>query len=140
MNLTPLVIVLKPSRILAVILLIAHAVSGVLILMLPLALWLKLVGIAVIVLASFYYVRRYALLRTPTAVRELRMLSEGRLEIFRSDWQSAELVGEQFSHPMLTIIRCRTETDRWPVSIVILSDMLDAESFRALRVRLKWRR
>ncbi len=140
MNLTPLVIVLKPSRILAVILLIAHAVSGVLILMLPLALWLKLVGIAIIVLASFYYVRRYALLRTPTAVRELRMLSDGKLEIFRSDWQSAELVGEQFVHPMLTIIRCRTETSRWPVSIVILSDMLDAESFRALRVRLKWRR
>jgi toxin CptA len=140
MNLTPLVIVLKPSRMLAVILLIAHAVSGVLIMILPLALWLKLVGIAIIVLASFYYVRRYALLRTPTAVRELRMLSDGRLEIFQSDWQSAKLVGEQFIHPMLTIIRCRTETDRWPVSIVILSDMLDAESFRALRVRLKWRR
>ncbi len=140
MNLTPLVIVLKPSRMLVVILLIAHAVSGVLILILPLALWLKLVGIAIIVLASFYYVRRYALLRTPTAVRELRMLSDGRLEIFRSDWQSATLLGEQFIHPMLTIIRCRAETDRWPVSIVLLSDMLDAESFRALRVRLKWRR
>ena len=140
MNLTPLLIVLKPSRMLVVILLIAHAVSGVLILILPLALWLKLVGIAIIVLASFYYVRRYALLRTPTAVRELRMLSDGRLEIFRSDWQSATLLGEQFIHPMLTIIRCRAETDRWPVSIVLLSDMLDAESFRALRVRLKWRR
>ena len=140
MNLTPLLIVLKPSRMLVVILLIAHAVSGVLILILPLALWLKLVGIAIIVLASFYYVRRYALLRTPTAVRELRMLSDGRLEIFRSDWQPATLLGEQFIHPMLTIIRCRAETDRWPVSIVLLSDMLDAESFRALRVRLKWRR
>ena len=139
MNLKPLVVVLKPSRILVTILLIAHAVCAVLMVMLPLAIWLKLLGIAIIVVASFYYVRRYALLITPTAVRELRMLSDGKLEIFRKEWQSAELVGEQFVHPLLTIIRCRSETDRWPVAIVILNDMLDAESFRALRVRLKWR-
>ena len=140
MNLTPLVIVLKPSRVLAMILLVAHGVSGVLIVILPLAIWLKVLGIAIIVIAAIYYVRHYALLKMPTAVHELRMLSEGRLEIFRSDWRSAELVGEQFIHPLLTIIRCRTKTDRWPIAIVILSDMLDAESFRALRVRLKWRR
>ena len=41
MNLTPRVVVLKPSRILATILLIAHAVCGVLIVLLPLAIWLK---------------------------------------------------------------------------------------------------
>ena len=52
MNLTPLVVVLKPSRILATILLIAHAVSAVLIVLLPLAIWLKLLGIAIIVVAS----------------------------------------------------------------------------------------
>lgn len=139
MNLAPLAIALKPSRILAAILLIAHVVSAVLILILPLPIGLKLLGIAVIVAACFYYVRRYALLNIKSAVRDLRLLSDGKLEIFCSEWQSAELVGEQFVHPLLTIIRCRTETDRWPVSIVVLSDMLDAEQFRMLRVRLKWR-
>ena len=51
MNLTPLVVVLKPSRILATILLIAHAVCGVLIVLLPLAIWLKLLGIGTVYLS-----------------------------------------------------------------------------------------
>ena len=139
MNLTPLTVKLKPSRILAAILLIAHALSGVLLATLPFPIEFKLLGIASILIACIYYVRRYALLNTQSAVRELRMLSDNKLEIFRTKWQSAELVGEQFVHPLLTIIRCRVEADRWPVSIVVLSDMLDTENFRMLRVRLKWR-
>lgn len=139
MNLAPLAVALKPSRIHAAILLIAHAMSAILIVILPLPLGFKLLGTAIIVIACLYYMRRYALLNTQSSVRELRMLSDGKLEIFRTDWKSAELTGEQFVHPWFTIIRCRTETDRWPISIVILRDMLDTEQFRMLRVRLKWR-
>ena len=40
-------------------------------------------------------------------------------------------------HPNLP--GCRTETSRRPMVIVIVPDMLDPETFRALRVRLKWR-
>ncbi len=139
MNPAPLTIALKPSRILAAILLIAHGVSGVLIVILPFPIWLKVLGVTIILGAEIYYVRRYALLNTQTAVHQLRMLSDTKLEIFRTEWQSATLIGEQFIHPVLTIIRCRTETDRWPIAIVIFSDMLDVEQFRMLRLRLKWR-
>ena len=122
------------------ILISAHAGAGLVLAILPLPVWLKFFGIAAIFVAGLFYVRRYALLSTPAGVRELRLLTDNRLEIFRGEWRSAELVGEQFVHPLLTIIRCHVENDRWPMSIVILSDMLDAETFRALRVRLKWRR
>jgi toxin CptA len=132
-------VALKPSRALTIILLVAHAASGILLAILPLPVWLKWIGIVVIAIAGWHYVRRYALFNTRTAVRELRLLSDGQLDVLRGDWQSAQLVGEQFVHPMLTIVRCRTESSRWPVSIVIVPDMLDAEIFRALRVRLKWR-
>ena len=140
MNLAPLVVTLKPSHVLMAILIGAHVGAGLVLAILPLPVWLKFFGIAAIFVAGFFYVRRYALLSAPAAVRELRMLSDNRLEILCGAWQSAELVGELFVHPSLTIIRCRTKTDRRLMSIVILSDMLDAESFRALRVRLKWRR
>ena len=83
--------------------------------------------------------RAYALLGIPTAVRGLRLLSNGNLEIDRGKWQSATLIGEQFIHPQLTIVRCRVEASHRTIAIVIMPDMLGAENFRALRVRLKWR-
>lgn len=122
------------------ILLLAHASSGILLAILPLPIWLKCAGLVIVVVAAWRYVRHYALLNTNSAVRELRMLSDARLDILRTDWQSAQLAGEQFTHPFLTIIRCRIENSRRPIAIVILPDMLDQESFRALRVRLKWQR
>ena len=130
---------LKPSRTLAAILIVAHAASGILLALLPLPIWLKSVGTIIILIAAWHYVRHYALLNTRTAVRELRMLPDAKLDIQCADWQSARLIGEQFIHPLLTIIRCRIEHRRRPIAIVILPDMIDAESFRALRVWLKWR-
>lgn len=132
-------VTLQPSRAFTIILLVAHAASGIVLAILPLPIWLKLVGIAVIVIAGWHYVRRYGLLNSRSAVRELRLLSEGKLDILRNEWQSAQLIGEQFIHPKLTIVRCRTESSRRPIAIVILPDMLDAETFRTFRVRLKWR-
>ena len=121
------------------ILLVAHGASVFLLAMLPLPIGYKWVGSIVILIAAWHYVRRYALLNMGSAVRALRMVADAKLDILRNDWQSAQLTHEQFIHPLLTIIRCRTENSRWPIAIVILPDMLDAESFRALRVRLKWR-
>jgi toxin CptA len=137
--LTSLTVSLNPSRTLATILVAAHAASGILLVLLPLPLWLKFAGVAIVLAAAWHYVRHYALLITPNAVRELRLLSDGKIDILRGDWQSARLVGEQFVHPLLTIVRCRAENRRSSTAIVILPDMLDAESFRMLRVRLKWR-
>ena len=135
----PLAISLRPSRRLMTILIIAHAASGFLLAMLPLPLWLKFAGTLIVLIAAWHSVRHHALLNTRNAVRELRMSPDAKLDVLRADWQSARLTGEQFIHPFLTIIRCRIENRRWPIAIVIVPDMLDAESYRALRVRLKWR-
>lgn len=123
---------------LVAVLLLAHAASGVLLAILPLPIWLKSAGLVIVLIAGWQYVHHYALLKTKNAVRAFRMLPDARLDILRMDWQSAQLAGEQFIHPFLTIIRCRIENRRRPIAIVILPDMLDAESFRTLRVRLKW--
>jgi toxin CptA len=137
--LAPLSVSFNPSRTLATILIAAHGASGIVLVILPLPLWLKVAGVAIVLIATWHYLRHYALLNTPNAVHELRLLPDGKVDILRSDWQSARLTGEQFVHPLLTIVRCRVENRRWPIAIVILPDMLDAESFRMLRVRLKWR-
>lgn len=138
-NLAPISVVFKPSRLLAIVLLAAHIASTILILILPLPPWSKFLALPIIVASAWHNVRTYALLATLTAVRGVRILSNGNLEIDRGKWQSATLIGEQFIHPQLTIIRCRTETSRRSIAIVILPDMLDVETFRTLRVRLKWR-
>lgn len=140
MNLAPLLVTLKPSRSLTAILIVAHGASGFALLMLPLPIWLKSAGVVFILIAAWHYVRHYALLNTRTAVRALRLMSDAKLEILRTDWQSTRPSAEQFVHPYLTIIRCCVDNRRWPIAIVILPDMLDAENFRALRVRLKWDR
>ena len=139
MNLAPISVTFKPSRLLATVLLVAHLAGVITILVLPLPLWSKFIALPILGASAWHYVRAYALLAAPTAVRGLRILSNGNLEIDRGKWQSAELIGEQFIHPQLTIIRCRVESNRRPIAIVILPDMLDRETFRALRVRLKWR-
>lgn len=138
-NLAPISVAFKPSRLLAIVLLVAHIASTILILILPLPPWSKFLALPIIVASAWHNVRTYALLATLTAVRGVRILSNGNLEIDRGKWQSATLIGEQFIHPQLTIIRCKTETSRRSIAIVILPDMLDVETFRALRVRLKWR-
>ncbi len=139
MNLAPIDVIFKPSRALAALLLVAHGASAVLVSITPLPLWIKTIALAAIALSAWYNVRRYALLATHNAVRRLRILASGDVEIERANRERATLTGEQFIHPRLTIIRCRTDSNRRPIAIVIVPDMLDPETFRALRVRLKWR-
>lgn len=142
MQLTSLSITLKSSRSLAALLIIAHSVAGTVLLLLPVAIWPLLAMILLLAVSAWYVVQRHALLRLPSSVIGLKLMDEGKLDMLTAsgNWHEAQLGTEQFVNPRLTIVSYRCEGTRWTRHVVIVADMLDAEAFRELRVRLKWRR
>jgi hypothetical protein len=77
-----------------------------------------------------------------------RIRSIGRVSVQRSGAMAVEIAGVwregvvrdgSFVAPFLTIVRWRPGGARFDRSIAILPDMLPRESFRALRVLLRWR-
>ena len=98
------------------------------------------VGLAVAVLGSYVWlVAHHALLWHPRSVRRLRWGSGGRWQVGSRDGQelSATLSPDSFVRPWLTILRLRPESGGLVRNVVLLPDMLDAEAFRRLRVRLR---
>ena len=128
---------------LAILLIVAHVVAAaVLLLYLPFGVWQLLAMIALLAGSAWYCVRRHALLNVPSSIVGLKWIEEGKLELLSSsgDWSEEQLGAEQFVNPHLTIVSYRRDATRGTRHIVIVSDMLDADSFRQLRGRLKWRR
>lgn len=115
---------------------------GAVLAMLPLALapmWSKL-ALAVLLLSSLlYYLRRDAWLRLPASCIGL-VLEEDRAMLLRRDGVRlpCEILNDSLVMPYLTILNVLPQGARFARSVVILPDSLEAESFRQLRVWLKW--
>lgn len=90
--------------------------------------------------ASIASLRRVAWLRGRRGVRAFRVEGGAALEV--EDGEGRVVPGEvrpgSFVAPWLTIVRWRPAGSRFTRGIVVLPDMLHAETFRALRVVLRW--
>lgn len=159
-SLPPLLVVrLKPSRRLAAMLSVAHFVAIGLLWPLILPASAKLAGSALLAVSLVFYLRRYALLRSPDSVMNIELSEEMicTLETRRGDRTVCTLRGSSFVAPYLTLLELkplkRRESTKPPShsgrlkrwrgffarSIVILPDGIDAEQFRQLRVLLRWK-
>lgn len=159
-SLPPLLVVrLKPSRRLAVMLSFAHFAAIGLLWPLILPASAKLAGSAMLIFSLVFYLRRYALLRSPDSVMNIELSEEMicTLETGRGDRIVCALLGSSFVAPYLTLLELKplkrqkyTELPFPPKhpkrrrgffarSIVILPDGIDAEQFRQLRVLLRWK-
>ena len=139
-NLKPIRLALRPSRRLAAVLILAGVGACTTIALLPLQLWQKLVLALFIAAAAGYHVARDALLRTPQSIVALEVTSEGALR-FQSraeTWADAEVRGDSFVTPWLTVLNLTEPDKRLARRAVLLSDSGDAEMFRRLRVWLRW--
>jgi toxin CptA len=150
---------LKPSRRLAAMLSFAHFAAIGLLWPLILPASAKLAGSALLAVSLVFYLRRYALLRSPDSVMSIELSEEMicTLETRRGDRFVCTLLGSSFVAPYLTLLELkplkRQESAkstshsggprRWrgffARSIVILPDAIDAEQFRQLRVLLRWK-
>ena len=95
-----------------------------------------------IALSAWHSVRRYALLNFASAVKAIKLSDDGDIEVQTTggNIHAAKLGVEQFVNSRLTILSYRRDDWRWTNHVVIVADMLDADLFRQLRMRLKWRR
>jgi toxin CptA len=144
---TLLIIQLKPSMRLAVMLSLAHfsAIGLLWPLILPAA--VKLTSSVILALSLFFYLRRYALLRSQESVMGLELSDEMActLELRSEKRITCALLGSSFVEPYLTVLELKPlePLKSWrrfsSRSVVILPDGIDAEEFRQLRVLLRWK-
>jgi toxin CptA len=129
---------LRPSRVLALVLLFMH--GGAMAVMVPAGLspWLTLLISAGIVTSLVHTLKAHALLRARNAVVQLVWDAEGEWTLLTAAGQSfkARLLPTTYLHPHVVILNFRRD-HRWGSrAVVVLPDAVDADTFRRLRVRL----
>jgi len=132
---------LEPSMHLAVILGCAHFAAIGMLWPLALPMAVKLLGTALLAASLFFYLRSYALLRSPRSVVALELSEEMActLETQHGERIICTLQGSSFVAPYLTVLNFKLSGKFFTRSVVILADSIDAEQFRQLRVLLRWK-
>lgn len=133
---------LRPSFILAAILVIVHGAAIAVILMANMPPWLALIAIAALVINLGVSIWRNALTRGGNAVVEIGVASDTALSIRtrRGEWLECEVRGDTYVAWFLTVLNLRQIGTGKRLSVAILPDAIDAEDFRRLRVWLRWHR
>lgn len=130
---------LQPSYFLSVVLLLGYILAILTVLMLPVVLLAKVAITFLLLSAAAYYCCRDAWLLLPTSVIALRMRGNEVTLVTRGGEEiSGQVSGDSFVTPVLTILNIFRSGRIGRHSVVILPDSLDKESFRELRVSLKW--
>ena len=128
---------LRPSWRLAVALLVAH--TGAVVCLLTTALPARLTWLAVLVVAwhLFHALGQHAFRCTPTAITELILVNKTEVRLVTNGQGpiDAVLLGG-YSQPILKVLHLRLGPWRRR-SVVLLSDMMEADRWRELRVRLR---
>jgi toxin CptA len=127
------------SRRLALCILLGHGVAlGALVFSpIPPAAFLSL--LVVLVLSSVYYVMRDARLTLAEAWIGLRLEEDCMVLVRRNgDEMAGQLLRSSVVTPQLVILNVKIPNYYWTQHVVLMSDSMEAESFRQLRVALKW--
>lgn len=91
--------------------------------------------------SAWHTLRRDCFRTLPHSLIALRLDADCRCEFqTRSGaFHEADLLGSSFVAPYLAVLNLKPAEGRLVKHLVILSDAVDAEDFRRLRVWLKWR-
>lgn len=128
-----------PSHILTAVLTVAHITVLVALLPLALPLWTKLALAVVIVTSLAYHVWLDAQRAAPTSGTALVLEGDKVMLVMRDGQELAVSVSkDSLVTPWLTILNLMPLGAHTTRRILILPDSMDAESFRQLRVWLKW--
>ena len=133
-------VVLAPSRRAAACIVLACFATLAIVALTPVDIVVRAPALAWAGIASAGALRRIAWHRGKRAVRAFRIAGGAEIEV--EDGEGGTLAGEvrpgSFVAPWLTIVRWQARGSVFARGILLLPDMLDAESFRALRVMLRW--
>lgn len=95
--------------------------------------------LAILMVSMVYYVRRDARLTLACSWVALRLEHDSAVLINRNgDEFAGELKPSSLLTPYLVVLDILPPCQRWRHGVVLVPDSMDAESFRQLRVALRW--
>jgi toxin CptA len=120
---------------------IVHALSVLVIWLLPWPLWWCALLSLLMAASLAYYLLRDAFKTLRHSVVALKYLPENQLELQykNGEWFTATLQPGSFVACYLTTLAYRPENKFFSRYLLIMPDMLDAETFRQLRTHLRWK-
>jgi toxin CptA len=130
---------LQPSHYLAAMLIAAHGATLAALFPLAFPIWAKTALAFFVLLSLGYHLWREAWLFAPSA--SVALLLEGDQVVLSTrggEQLTGQILRDSLVTPYLTVLNVLPQGARFSRSVVILPDSLDAESFRQLRVWLKW--
>ena len=139
--LQPIHIKLLPSKLLLGLLLAISIVACAIIVILPIAMFFKLLIIALILVSSAYFILRDALLMLPWSWKTIDVDNKGGLKITNKRGQVFQptLAASSFIHAACTILNFKRERIKFALTPVILMANAESENeLRRLRVWLRW--
>lgn len=129
----------SPSIYLAAMLCIAHGAFLMVLPLLDLPVWSRLMLASVVLFSLVYYLRRDAWLRMPSSCVELVLEENAALLILRDGRQlHGEVARSSLVTQYLTVLNVSLPQRQRMRNLTILPDSLATDSFRQLRVWLKW--
>lgn len=134
-------ITLRPSYLLALLLVAMHALALTSAWLVPLALAAK-IGTAVPLTASLALsLQRHVWRAGKRSVRAIRLNGECDISLQGKDgvWLEITLLPSSFISPYLTVLNLSLEGESMARHVVLLPDAIDKEQFRQLRVWLRWK-
>ncbi len=130
---------LNSSRTFAALLLLLHGFALAALLMLPAPAWAKWCSAACLLCSLAYYLRRDAWLSLPTSCVALLLQGEHVVFTTRSGNElGGQLLRDSVVSPAVVILNVMPQGANFSRSVVIFPDAIAAESFRELRVALRW--
>ena len=132
---------LRPSRLLATLLALAHGAAIAIILFVSIPPWVQAIAVTCLVVQLIFVVRRYALLLAPDSPVAIEIHSDNTIsgQARRGKWSEYAVLGDSYVTAFLTVLNLRGAESHAVKRVVILPDSMDAEEFRRLRVWLRWR-
>jgi toxin CptA len=135
------IIALSKSRQLIWLLLCVHGLTLLVIWLLPWPLgWRGLLSLLIAASLVFYLLRDAKKVMRHSIVG-LKYLQDNQLELQlkSGEWFTASLQPGSFVAPYLTTLAYRSQNAYFNRYLLIMPDMLDAETFRELRTHLRWK-
>ena len=101
----------------------------------------KLLGIVFLVASLVFYLRHYALLKSPESIVafELSEAMQCTLETRDGQHLNCVILGSTFVAPYLVVLNLKPQNKFLGCSVVIFPDSIDGQEFRQLRVLLRWK-
>ena len=132
---------LKPSVQLTFMLSFAHSFVACLLWPLTLPISVKLLGSIALVASLAFYLRHYALLKSAESVVSFELSEELQCTLETQGGRNipCKILGSTFVAPYLVVLILKAQDKFFTYGVVILSDNIDAEEFRRLRVLLRWK-